>query len=433
VPGLKENEDKTGAAPIEIARVEIEFDRATQKDSAPESAARVSTPTPANGTVFVDNPRHIREALNMIDKVAASGDRRLNVAVTILVDLTKDLRIKSFGWSHGSERKYEPCDESMHESFRKGLQQVFARMVEHDMDIFILPHIDAGGDVQTWRNWVDFDPRESYAGYSYEKLMIDSIANALADTVKASTRVELALSGEMGTSLFRYPESYRSIARELRARSDLRGIKVGISLNHGGISGQNNPTGAPDLQLDDDARRQVQLLIDESDFVGMSFYRPVNVQPTTDDFVRGIDHFMSEFAAHGLEVPTNKPLHFSEVGIGGGFEDDPVAASPARAVETPWGGSGDERVNPWRSEPMRELRRQYHKALLAFLATQPAKWNVSAAFFWSTGSWDPQGLRHSVFADPEIVAAIKRHNAAVSRRPADSPVSSQTSGPPAAR
>jgi hypothetical protein len=303
-------------------------------------------------------------------------------------------------------------------------------MVEHDMDIFILPHIDAGGDVQTWRNWVDFNPHESYAGYSYEKLMIDSIADALADTVKPSTGVELALSGEMGTSLFRYPASYRSIARELRNRPDLRGIKVGISLNHGGISGQNNPTGAEDVQLTDKSRQQMQSLMNESDFIGMSFYRPVNAQPTTEDFIRGIDHFMSEFAQHGLEVPTNKPLHFSEVGIGGGFEDDRVAASPAKAVETPWAGSGDERANPWRLEPMRQLRRQYHNALLAFLATQPAKWNVSAAFFWSTGSWDPQGLRHSLFADPEIVAAIKRHNSTAFRRRADTLESRQVSGSP---
>jgi hypothetical protein len=59
------------------------------------------------------------------------------------------------------------------------------------------------------------------------------------------------------------------------------------------------------------------------------------------------------------------------------------------------------------------LRRLYHAALLEFLATQPASWQVSAAFFWSTGSWDPQGMRHPEFADPEIMRAIERHNRAV--------------------
>ena len=59
---------------------------------------------------------------------------------------------------------------------------------------------------------------------------------------------------------------------------------------------------------------------------------------------------------------------------------------------------------------MQDLRRQYHRALLEFLAKQPARWHVSAAFFWSMGSWDPQGMRHPTFADPEIAAAIELHN-----------------------
>jgi hypothetical protein len=59
---------------------------------------------------------------------------------------------------------------------------------------------------------------------------------------------------------------------------------------------------------------------------------------------------------------------------------------------------------------MQELRRKYHEALIDFLAQQPARWEVSAAFFWSMGSWDPQGLGHEVFADAEIMGAIARHN-----------------------
>ena len=88
--------------------------------------------------------------------------------------------------------------------------------------------------------------------------------------------------------------------------------------------------------------------IDECDFVGMSFYRPVSVTPRVSDFVRGVDYFMEEFRNHGLSVPTTMPMHFSEVGIGGGHEDADVASEPAKAVETPWDGSGDPRTNPWR-------------------------------------------------------------------------------------
>jgi hypothetical protein len=59
---------------------------------------------------------------------------------------------------------------------------------------------------------------------------------------------------------------------------------------------------------------------------------------------------------------------------------------------------------------MRSLRREYHTALLDFLNEQPARWRVEAAFLWSMGSWDPIGLRDPEFADPEIAAAVERHN-----------------------
>jgi hypothetical protein len=109
-------------------------------------------------------------------------------------------------------------------------------------------------------------------------------------------------------------------------------------------------------------------------------------------------------------VPRSKPLHFSEVGIGGGHDEMDAAIDPAKAVETPWSGSGNPRVNPWRSVAMQQLRRDYHAALLQFLAKQPARWHVSAAFVWSTGSWDPLGMRHPEFADSEIIREIERHN-----------------------
>jgi hypothetical protein len=263
--------------------------------------------------------------------------------------------------------------------------------------------------VRTWRNWFDFDPLESYGGYSYQQLLIDSLAEALADTVDDQTRVELSLSGEMGTSLFRYPQSYRKLVRRLREDAGLKHLKIGFSLNHDKIAGEENPIGAADIQLSDKGRNEMQELINECDFVGMSFYRPVRVKPTADDFSRGIDDFMSEFRKHGLTVPRTKELQFSEVGIGGGHNEEPTS-DPAKAVQTPWEGTSNPRENPWRDEAMQQLRREYHQALLDFLSGQPARWNVSAAFFWSMGSWDPQGLHRASFADPQIADAIARHN-----------------------
>jgi hypothetical protein len=407
------NENGSSAAPpppIEISRIEIEYDRRVMESDETSFHSTKKSPAPVNASIFVDSFHPLAATRVAIDDAAQRGDRRLNVVVTLLVDLSDDFRIKSFGSRRGFGRRFEKFDASMHEGLKDQLRQVFARMAHHKMEIFILPHIDPGGDVRTWRNWVDFDPAQAYDGYSYEQLMLETIADALGESVRADTPVELALSGEMGTSLFRYPESYHKIVRRLRDRADLKQLKVGISLNHTGIAGEGNPTGAPDIELTDAQRSQMQALIDESDFVAMSFYRPVSVTPRAADFVRGVDHFMEEFRGHGLSVPLSTPIHFSEVGIGGGHDEDDIASDPAKATETPWAGSGNPRDDPWAEPEMRQLRRQYHQALLQFLETQPARWHVSAAFFWSTGSWDPQGIRHPEFADPEIIREIRRHN-----------------------
>ena len=63
---------------------------------------------------------------------------------------------------------------------------------------------------------------------------------------------------------------------------------------------------------------------------------------------------------------------------------------------------------------MRELRRQYHAAMLEFLKQQPAQWQVSAAFSWSMGSWDPQGMRDAEFTDQQMMYVIVLHKSEVS-------------------
>lgn len=396
---------------VELSRVEIEYGRVTTFGDPPDPLSNKAVQL--NSSIFVDSTRPIDDTLRVIDEAARRGERQLNVVVTILVDLTDELRIKSFGGFAGPDRQYKPMDDVMRKQLGNELRQVFARMVKRGMAIYILPHIDAGGKVHQWRNWVNFDPLESYSGYTYGDLMLGTIADALAAATTDDTHIEMALSGEMGTSLFHYPESYRTVIRQLRARTDLKQMKLGISLNHGGIAGKGNPTGAKEIFLSDRTRKEMQGLIDECDFVGMSFYAPIAVAPTPDDFVRGIDRFMAEFKRFGLSVPTNKPMQFSEVGIGGGRLKTGEEPNPTKAVQAPWEGTAYPRNNPWRQESMQSLRRQYHDALLEFLAKQPAPWHVSAAFFWSMGSWDPIGLRQPEFADPEIKAEIEKHNRSV--------------------
>jgi mannan endo-1,4-beta-mannosidase len=401
---------KTSA--IELSRVEIEYGRLTTSGTLPSPVSKKAAQL--NSSIFVDSLRPLEETLRAIDAAASRGERQLNVVVTMLVDLSVDFRIRSYGGFVGSGHQYKPMDEVMRAETKDQLRKVFARMVKNNMSIYILPHIDSGGKVRTWRNWVNFDPLEPYDGYTYADLMLGTIADALAQETKPNTHVEMALSGEMGTSLFRYPKSYRSMVRQLRARPDLVQLKLGISLNHGGIAGKGNPSGAKDIQLTEDKRQQMQGLIDDCDFVAMSFYAPVTVSPAPDDFNRGIERFMSEFKQHGLAVPTTKPMQFSEVGLGGGRLNRGAEPDVAKAVQAPWDGTADSRNNPWRNQSMQSLRRQYHAALCQFLLEQPARWRVTAAFFWSMGSWDPIGLRQPEFRDPAITTDVEKHNRMVS-------------------
>lgn len=399
-------------APLELARVEIEYGRrakpaATRARRSPEEATQL------NSSIFVDGCHRIDDALQAIDAAALRGERQLNVVVTTQVDLTEDLRIKTFGEFRGPELRFAAMNNVLRDERKSDLRQVFDRMVERNLDISILPHIDAGGKVRAWRNSVDFDPLESYGGYSYADLVLTTIVEALAGTVSSHTHIDLALSGEMGTSLFRYPDSYRAIIRQLRSRGELKDLRIGISLNHNSIAGRAYATGVKGAVTAGEQRRQMQSLIDDCDFVGISFYSPTSVSPTTEDFVRGIERYMAEFNGYGLKVPTTKPLQFSEVGIGGGRLRIDESPDPVKAAQSPWEGAGTRRDNPWRHEVMRKLRLEFHKALLEFLREQPASWHVSAAFLWSMSSWDPVGFREPEFADPEIAASIERHNRAV--------------------
>jgi hypothetical protein len=403
-------DDDAKSNPIEISRIEIEYDRNPNWSNSARSQTR--KPTQFSAAVFVDGAHPLNDALKSIDAAARRGEKQANIVVTILVDLTEDLRINSFGDVAEPRGEFKPFDNTMRENLKEKLRQVFARMAEHGMAIYVLPHIDAGGNIKQWRNWVDFDPLEPYSGYAYADLLLGTIADAIQEAAP-NAHVELALSGEMGTSLFRYPESYRTVVRQLRARPQLRQLKIGISLNHGGIAGRGNPTGTKDLLVSDEKREQMQGLINDCDFIGMSFYAPVSTSPTPDDFVRGINRFIGEFKQYGLSVPTDKPMQFSEVGIGGGRLQRGETATVAKAVESPWEGTAFPRNNPWRDKSLQKLRRQYYDALLQFLATQPARYRVSAAFGWSMGSWDPIGLGQPEFADPEITAAIATHNRSV--------------------
>ncbi|MCC7475001.1 MAG: cellulase family glycosylhydrolase [Pirellulales bacterium] len=410
-------DERAVVEPIELSRIEIEFDAVLNKhndDSAEHGERKTSPPAvQLNTTVFVgDNAPSIESTLAAIDKAAKRGEKQLNVVVTVLVDLTDDFKINSFGTRWGQYAKYRPYSATQRITLRNDLRRVFKLMIDHDLAIHILPHVDSGGRVNVWRNLISFDPLERRGEWSYDDLVLRSIADELGAVLKPHSRADIALSGEMGTSLFLHPEKYLQILRKLRARPDLKNVKLGVSLNHGGIAGRKIPIGAPESILPEQERQALQTFLEESDFLGMSFYAAISETPSPSDFVKGIEKYLGEFKAFQLTVPADLPMQFSEIAIGGGHPHG-EEVSPASAAASPWEGSSDGERSPWKSPGMQQLRRNFHNALLEFLRTQPAPRPVTAAFLWSSGSWDPLGHSDSRFLDTTIAKQIELHNRSV--------------------
>ncbi len=105
---------KPQAAGVELSRVEIEYDRVADEGSSRTKGKETSHRKAAqlNSSVFVYTGLPIEPTLEAIDQAAAHGERKLNVVVTVLVDLTDDFHIKSFGSFAGDGFEYTPYDDA---------------------------------------------------------------------------------------------------------------------------------------------------------------------------------------------------------------------------------------------------------------------------------------------------------------------------------
>lgn len=363
-----------------------------------------SEPAPLNSSVLIFDQRTLAQAPETVERAAALGNRRLMFVVTVQVRLTPELRVRELGYmvdrrsDWGEPENFLPITDERRRQFTDQLTTAFTKAVELGLDIAILPHYDPAGEVFEWRNLYDFEPYEKHNGHSYATAVIDPIVEALRRSAKPQTRVQFALSGEMGRSLFTHPAAYRRLAAQVRDGLQGHDLQVGLGLNFSGNTGEQTPTA--------EQCREMQRLVDACDFVGFSNYSPFEPPPNAAQFSRDCQALLDELAALSIVVPEGTPLLFSEIAIGG---KDSVVASAAE----PWEGSPRASRNPWRTEEMISLRRAYYTELLHFLKTQPGSRPVTAAYLWSEGSWDPQGLDRQEFLDPVIVEMIREHNRSI--------------------
>lgn len=369
------------------------------------TALASAQPTPLNSSVLLFDLRTLQRAPRQVERAAELGNRRVLFVVTVQCRLSPELRVLEHGFmverrnDWASPDNFIPLDEERLTRFTDRLAKAFGRAVELGMDVAVLPHYDPAGEVLEWRNLYRFDPFEERRGYSYATAVIDPTIEALRRVAKPTTRIQFSLSGEMGRSLFEHPAAYRRLAKRVRDWLGDWPLEVGVSLNHSGVTGEYEPTA--------DERREVQALINDCDFLGFSNYSPFKLPPSPEQFGDSCQKLLDELAALSITLPDGTPMQFTEIGLGG------HRADPASAAAKPWEGGATARRSPWELEPMTQLRRDYHAALLDFLRTQPGPRRVSAAYFWSQGPWDPQGIDQPRFADEAIIEAIREHNEAV--------------------
>jgi len=399
-------------------------------EAAPPPAAhvltRAGTDLPAAAPVHPMVPMFHRwdyeKSVERIRRAAATGATRVSFTVLLLSELEPGFKVRHFGavWpgppanpGEPESPVFQPMTEAMRQEIRASLQTAFAEAVKLGLEINVLPQIDATGTLTGWRNFFDFDPVQKLGTFSYETAVLNTVVEALEASVPAGHPVEMSLEGEMGCTLFTHPDAWGSILARLRARGKLTRLRLGISANYEGVTGKVLPDAA--------AQEGMRRLISACDFIGLSCYAKTGVPPAAADFTACVDQFCREFAGAGCPIPWHKPLRFTELGHGGGgFDADWKLTVPgpdvARMGKAAFFGTDDLAKNPWTQPDRVAFRRGFYRAALEFLATQPAHWQVEQAYLWSFGSWDVQGITEPTFADPDITAAIRRHNTA---RPAD--------------
>ena len=362
-------------------------------------------PTPLNSSVLILDQRTLLRASELVERAAELGNRRVMFVITVQCRLTPLLRVRELGLMIDRQETWEspenfvPLDDSKLAEFTDRLAAAFEKAVGLGLDIAVLPHYDPAGEILEWRNLYEFDPYEECKGYSYVTALIDPTIKALRRTAKPTTRIQFSLSGEMGRSLFMHPTAYRRLAKHTREKLEDWPLEVGIGLNHSDVAGEHIPTSAQ--------QQEMQNLVNECDYVGFSNYSPFQLPPRAEQFAESCQKFLDELASHSIEVPESTSLHFTEIGLGG------HGTAPETAAAKPWEGTGDPGINPWLTVKMVNFRRDYHRALMEFLQKQQGPRRVSAAYFWSEGSWEPQGMDNPAFADPILIERIRRHNLAI--------------------
>jgi hypothetical protein len=379
------------------------------------AALPLSAATTLDPMVALFHKWQMKDAAVMVEKAAEGGHKHVQFCIALQAQLDQQHRVKAIGLYRENRdpavagNVFYPSDSEVISEIKNYYATCFSKAVEKKLAISLLLHLNAHGEIQEWRNHYDFDPLLPLSGMTYEQSMLIPLIETLESSVPSDWPVEISLQGEMGTTVFKYPQSWRTLIERIRTRGKLTNARFGLSFNYQGVAGSASPA-----EIDTAA---VKKLWDACDFIGVSMYQAVSLPPIPEDFDLAVGLFAGEFMGLRCPLPGNKPIDFVEVGLGGGglssvdWKTSVPATHVADAARAPYLGSPKYlEANPWSDPTLRTLRVNYHSALCHFLSASRQRHSVRRAFLWSFGSWDPHGLSEENFADKKIIQSINEHN-----------------------
>jgi hypothetical protein len=86
------------------------------------------------------------------------------------------------------------------------------------LNIAVNARVDDGRSLGGWRNTLKFNPKQRYGRYSYEEIILNPLADMLSAATSAGSSVEFTLQGEMGATVFAYPNEWIDVANTIRQR-----------------------------------------------------------------------------------------------------------------------------------------------------------------------------------------------------------------------
>ncbi len=383
-------------------------------------AAPLSQAIQLNSSILLFNDRDYAECPLQVEKAALLGNDTLSFVPTFYFTRPTELSNQLEAYCRASDhRECHPLDVVYLGQVKRQLQNCFRRTLELGMKITILMHVDDAVRGY-WRNNLVFDPLQNYEGYSYKSVALDTVAVALKNAADEHLRyhqpalplIHFALAGEMGSSVFEFPESYLNILNEMKVTFGPV-AKIGINYNHDVIGGGGRRYSRKKLRV-------VQDLFEASDFVGISAYTPLDArQLSPQSFSKNISFFKSQLRReYGLTLGRRQEVHFSETGLGGGSAANNNSAPAQDSIEAaahPYSGLGGEYsrlLDPWLNLDLQNFRCKFHRMLLDYLDGGDPQQPLTQAFLWNAASWDAQGLYpgSAVYADEEIIQMIREHN-----------------------